>query len=149
MTDRTPSAELSWRNLTRTYEDFPLYLRCPVGLDYDTLALTFPVHVTVTHEFSLRRFDGAPEPRYNDTLEAFDQAVVRYFTASGEGCPVLVETFGGERNYYFYAKQSVDPQAVAADLRVRFPGLRLTASARSDPAWKFIRSYAKEFLNGA
>jgi hypothetical protein len=148
MTGPQLSAELSWLSVTRTYEGFPLYLRYPVGVDYNALAPLFPVHLTVVHEFSLRRVDGAPEPRYNETLEAFDLEVVRYFATSGEGCPVLVETFGGKRNYYFYAKESVDPQAVVAELQARFPGQRLTTSARSDPTWKFISRYAKEFLNG-
>lgn len=147
MTGPTLPPEYSWRTAACTYEGFPLYLRWPQGLNYDELQSTLPLHLTVTHEFSMRRTDGAPEPRYNDTLEDFDIAVTSYFATSRDGCPVLVETFGGKRNYYFYTKATVVPETVAGDLSARFPGHRLSATARTDSSWRFIRQYAKDFLD--
>jgi hypothetical protein len=102
--------------------------------------------LTVTHELSFRRLDGAPEPSYNRGLEDFDASVTGYFSKSREGQIVLVETFGGKRHYYFYVFPSVNVGAVLNDLRGRFPGYRLEAEARNDPSWSFIRRYTEEYL---
>jgi hypothetical protein len=118
-------------------------------LDFDALSARFPVHLTVSHEFSFRRFDGAPEPSYNSALEEFDVAVTRYFAGSNDGQVVLVETFGGTRHYYFYVAPSVTVGPMLADLRARFPGYRLEAEARADPSWNFIRCYTAEYLGKA
>ena len=126
-----------------------MYLRRPIGLDFDALSTRFPVHLTVRHEFTFRRFDGAPEPSYNRALEEFDVAVSSYFSRSQDGQVVLVETFGGTRHYYFYVSPVVTVESVLADLRERFPGYRLEAEARADPSWNFIRRYTAEYLSEA
>src|SRR5580658_9260358 len=91
------SAKIEWTTLSTEYEGFPLYLRFPHQIDHDALQEHFPVRLALTHEFTFRRFDGTPEPAYNDTLEEFDHSLVTYFESSGIGQIVLVETFGGKR----------------------------------------------------
>lgn len=147
MTTHDQSTDEPWESVQRTYEGFPLFLRRPVGLDFDSLSPNLPVHMTLTHEFSFRRFDGAPEPKYNKTLEEFDVAATRYFSGSGRGQIVLVETFGGNRHYYFYVGTDVDPKAVADELSVRFPGMKLSAESQEDRGWTFIRRYTVEYLD--
>ena len=142
-------ANQPWESLQRTYEGFPLYLRRPKNLDFDALASRFPVLLVMTHAFNFRRFDGAPEPTYNDRLEEFDSAVVRYFASSGTGQVVLVETFGGKRNYYFYSAATFSPKQMLSDLRGRFPGHHLEIESRNDPTWHFIRDYTNTYLNEA
>jgi hypothetical protein len=140
---------MAWESVQRTYEGYPLYLRRPAGLDFDALSPNFPVHLTITHELTFRRFDGAPEPAYNRGLEDFDVSVTRYFAETGGGQVVLVETFGGKRHYYFYVSPSVKVESVLSDLRGRFPGYKLEAEVRSDPGWTFIRRYTEEYLGEA
>jgi hypothetical protein len=140
-------APVFWESTQRTYEGFPLYLRRPKGLDFDSLSVSFPVHMVITHEFSFRRFDGAPEPRYDSVLEEFDLFVTGYFSETDKGQVVLVETFGGQRHYYFYVSPSVQVESVLSDLRSRFPGYKLEAAIRNDPGWKFIRNYTAEYLD--
>ena len=142
MTTGAEPEECEWATLTREYEGFPLYLRFPLRLDYNALQHTFPVRLVLTHTFSFRRFDGLPEARYNETLEEFDFALVTYFEASGLGQVVLVETFGGERNYYYYVAPSVDPEAISADIRSRYPGQKIELQSQADPSWRFIRRYS-------
>ena len=149
MTKDNAPEEYEWTTLTREYEGFPLYLRYPLRLNYNALQHRFPLRLVLTHVFSFRRFDGLPEARYNETLEDFDAALVTYFKASGLGQAVLVETFGGKRNYYYYVTASVDPEAVSADIRSRFPEQRMEVESKADPSWRFIRRYSGEFLNGA
>src|SRR5690242_12574904 len=111
------SAEVSWECTQRVYEGFPLFLRRPKGLDFDSLSARFPVQLTVTHEFSFRRFDGLPELTYNSRLEEFDLSMTRYFSKAESGQAVLVETFGGKRHYYFYVSPLVSVESVLVDLR--------------------------------
>lgn len=146
-TGNTPK-EYEWATLTREYEGFPLLLRRPLGLDYNALQHRFPVRLVLTHKFSFRRFDGLPEARYNHTLEEFDSSVATYFEASGFGQVVLVETFGGERNYYYYVTESVDPEAMSGDIRSRFPAQRIEIQTKADPSWRFIRRYSRDFFDG-
>jgi hypothetical protein len=144
----TNEPQTSWVSLRREHEGFPLYLRFPTALDYDALQSKLPVRLVVRHTFSLRRFDGAPEPRYNDTLEEFDRFVINYFANPDRGQVVLVETFGGERNYYFYLAGAAESETLLAAVRQRFPGQRVDAQSKSDPEWRFIRRYRAEYLEG-
>ena len=141
--------DLPWEATQLTYEGFPLYLRRPVGLDFDALRSTLTVHLTLTHELNFRRLDGAPESAYNRGLEDFDASVTGYFSDTGQGQIVLVETYAGKRHYYFYVSPSVKVDSVLVDLRRRFPGYRLEVEARSDPGWDFIRRYTADFLHEA
>ena len=148
MTVGNAPEEHEWATLSREHEGFPLLLRFPLRLNYDALQHRFPVRLALTHLFSFRRFDGLPEARYNETLEEFDDSLLTYFEANGLGQVVLVETFGGKRNYYYYVAGSIDPEAVAADIRSRFPAQRIEFQSKADPSWRFIRWYRKEFLEG-
>ena len=146
MTDRT--ANDPWVSLRREYEGFPLYLRYPSSLDYDALQSGLPVRLVLSHVFSFRRLDGAPEPDYNDTLEQFDLFLTRYFSRSGRGQIVLVETFGGKRNYYFYLADASESATLLSAVQDQFPGKRVTAQCADDPSWRFIRRYRADYFEG-
>ena len=118
-----------------------------MGLEFEALASKYRVHVTLTHEFNLRRMDGAPEPAYNETLEDFDIATTRLFRESEQGQVVLVETYGGRRNYHFYVSQEVDIDTVLGNWRRLHPGFRLEMTARPDPSWSFIKKYTEEYID--
>jgi len=139
------SSETTWMTLTREYEGFPLYLRFPRRIANEDLQSRFPVLWALTHTFSFRRFDGSPEPAYNDTLGEFDHALVTLFERDGLGHIVLVETFAGKRHYYFYVQSTVEWESVLHALRVRFPGYTLAARGKEDPTWQFLRQYRSDF----
>jgi hypothetical protein len=149
MSSLDSNAALPWESTQRIHEGFPLYLRRPVGLNFDALSSSFPVRLTITHALSFRRFDGLPEATYNRGLEEFDADLTNYFSMRREGQIVLVETFGGEHKYYFYVASSVDGENMLADLRARFPGYKLEVATSADPSWGFIRWYTKEHLGEA
>ena len=66
------------QNAAFEYEGYPHYLRRPSGLDFDTLAPSFPFQPVLTHTFEFMRRDGTPDPDYNagliDTDLPFDAA---------------------------------------------------------------------------
>ena len=146
MAPSNSEAESRWISIRREHEGFPLYLRYPAALDYALLQAKLPFRSVVTHAFSLRRFDGAPEPKYNDTLEAFDGFLTGYFASPDRGQIVLVETFGGERNYYFYIADPADTETLLTTVRRQFPGQRVDAECEKDSEWRFIQKYRAEYL---
>lgn len=134
----------SWLTAEKTYEGFPLLLRRPADLDVDSLRPLYPTLAVVTHEFTRRKLNGLPEPDYNDGLVDMDCELVRAFDAHRMGVPALVETFGGQRHYYFYVAQEADVPGVISVVARRYPSERLSWSVRPDPEWEFIESYARE-----
>jgi hypothetical protein len=135
-----------WLTAELEYEGFPLMLRRPATVDRERLQQMCCDLLTVTHRFSDRKPNGLPQPDYNNGLFALDLAVQRAFNESPDGAIVLIETFGGERNYYFYVSNSV-PVADRVDaIRRDFPGEAVDYSQRPDPDWTFIDKYARDYF---
>jgi hypothetical protein len=134
----------SWLTGETTYEGFPLLLRRPADFDINTLRPLYPNLAVVTHEFTKRQRNGLPESEYNHGLEAMDGELVAAFDVGRMGVAALVETYGGERNYYYYVVVDADVPAVISTISRRHPAERLTWSVRPDPTWNFIERYAEE-----
>ena len=134
----------SWLTAQKTHEGFPLILRRPADLDFDSLRPSFPTLAVVTHEFAKRKPNGLPEPDYNDGLAEMDQELVSVFDADRRGVPALVETFGGRRRYYYYVAADADVPAIISAVASRHPEERLSWTVHSDPRWGFIERYARE-----
>ena len=60
------------------------------------------------------------------------------------GVPVLVETFGGKRYYYFYVAADTDVPAIISAVASCYPEEQLLWTVRPDPQWGFLEKYAKE-----
>ena len=108
------------QNAAFEYEGYPHYLRRPSGLDFDTLAPSFPFQPVLTHTFEFMRRDGTPDPDYNAGLIDFDTPVTGYGFKS---------------------------KSMLADLRKRVPGLELSVAMSKDAKWSFIRKYTMENLS--
>jgi hypothetical protein len=134
----------TWLTGKKMYEGFPLFLRRPADLDVEGLRPIFPTLVIVTHEFTRRKSNGLPEPDYNLGLARMDHELLAAFDVDGMGVPVLVETFGGKRHYYFYVSRDADVSVAISAVVSNYPEERLSWSVRSDPEWGFIITYAKE-----
>ncbi len=121
-----------------------MFLRRPMDLDAGSLRPLYPTLVVVTHEFAKRMPNGLPDADYNDGLAEMDCELVEAFDANCTGVPVLVETFGGKRHYYFYVAQKADVSAAISAVARRYPTERLSWSVYPDPNWGFIESYARD-----
>ena len=137
---------LTWATAQKEYEGFPLMLRRPTNLHHDSLRLNFPTLAVVTHEFTERKPNGLPEPDYNESLFEMDVELVRAFDVGRMGVPVLVETFGGKRHYYFYGATGTDVPRIISAVASRYPKERLSWTVRPDPQWGFLDKYAKDFF---
>ncbi len=99
----------------------------------------------VSHEFTHRYPDGRPEPEYNKTLEDFDVAITSAFDSPPRGVPILVETFGGFRHYYFCVAPDADVAAIIQPITQTYPAEKLTWEYRTTPGWDFLAGYAERY----
>lgn len=137
------STHRRWVTSERTYEGFPLYLRRPTNADTAANRRRYLALAVITHEFTKRYPDGRPEPAYNKTLVDLDQKIVASFDSPPRGVPVLIETFGGKRHYYFYVVADTDVSAVLQAITRQYPNEKLTWDVRANDKWAFIDKYAK------
>ena len=135
---------LTWATAQKEHEGFPLMLRRPTNIDVDLFRPSHPTLAVVTHEFTKRWPNGLPEPDYNETLFEMDIELVEAFDAGQQGVPVLVETFGGKRHYYFYVTADTDVPATISAVAQRHPSERLSWTVRPDPQWGFLERYVKD-----
>ena len=75
-----------------------------------------------------------------------DAAIVRAFESTRSGVPVLVETFGGERNYYFYVASRADVAAILAPVVGSYPSEQVVWEVRPNNNWRLFDRYAKDFF---
>ena len=134
---------MPWKAKQLTHEGFPLLLRYPENLDVSSSRMKFPNLVVFPHQFSKVTPNGLPEADYNDSLTNFDTDIRKAFEAIG--IVVLIETFGGRRNYYSYVSPEADTASTVAKLTLNHPQEKLTWSIRPDSEWNFIQKYAQEF----
>jgi hypothetical protein len=139
----------SWANAELVYEGFPLFLRRPTDVDTSANRQKFPDLAVITHTFTQRYPDGRPEPGYNKTLSDFDYAVVTAFDALHSGVPVLVETFGGERNYYFCIAPHADVSSIVSAIATSYQNEQLSWEVSPTKGWSFLDRYAKDFFESA
>ena len=138
----------NWVVAQHDYRGFPLFIRYPNNLDYDKLQPRFPIRIVATIELTEVKDNGLPVSSYNNSLESFDNFVVEYFEKRAEGQCVLVETFGGKRQFYIYVSDSTDTAAFEKAIKQQFPQHSVTFEIERDAKWSLIRRYAKEYMDG-
>lgn len=143
----TASTNNSWVVSSRDYEGFPLFTRHPVGLDFDKLELIYPIRVIVALTFARVQENGLPERQYNETLEIFDNFITEYFEYRSNGQCVLVETYGGKRNFYLYVSKSADIKEFKKLVSEMFSQHQVEFDVIPDENWSLIRKYSVEILS--
>ncbi len=124
------------------YEGFPLYLRKP---DYEyvwSYQRDFTNIFCITHKLEKVKQNGLPESDYNKSLFDFDEYVVTLFDQDNKGIIVLIETYGGERHYYFYLKPNTDYESYVNFIKTKFPLNAIETWCKSDKEWNFLKSYS-------
>jgi hypothetical protein len=144
MTNAEPSKiGPTWFTAKRQHEGFPLLLRFPEKRDFDLLEKQYTKLLLIRHQLDKVLPSGLPEPAYNETLFEFDEQIVGMFGESG--IPVLVETFGGRRNYYIYVLPRLDISTAQTTLKAKYPTLTTAWTIHDGTGWKLIRRYSTEY----
>lgn len=86
-----------------------------------------------------------PEPSYNTTLGGLDADVHDTLEGCGGGLIMIVETFGGERNYYACVRDMDAHRNWLSELTRDHLEHELVGDFRSDDASGFYRRYRSDF----
>jgi hypothetical protein len=145
MNDSQTVADPPWLTAMVEHEGYPLALRLRPTADTAKNRARYPRLAVITHALAQVRPNGLPVPDYNDLLAEFDVAVVQAVAQGDAGLIVLVETFGGRRNYYAYVAAPDHAESAVDSLRKRFPEHQLSLAGRMDSEWRFLNQYRKLF----
>lgn len=132
---------MNWFTKDTIYDGFPLYLRRPAYENVWDYQNSFPQLFCVTHSFDKVKQNGLPESDYNKTLEDFDVELVNLFDPANEGIIVLVETYAGKRNYWYYLSTTIDYKTRVNRVRDKYPLHSIETSNHEDSDWGFIKEY--------
>ena len=135
-----------WVLSQHTYEGFPLCLRHVERLASPSRRKELPALAIITHTFSKRLPNGLHESDYNDSLLEMDLMLIDAMKDQKIGSPVLIETFGWKRMFYYYVVDQCFAEKRFEDLRPLFPAEELCFDSRADPDWGFIQRYAKDYF---
>ena len=87
--------------------------------------------------------NGLPETDYDKALADFDNHMCNLIDRNENGIPILIETFSGMRNYYYYVRPEVELESLLEAARLGFD-VELTAWEKIDPEWGFLGTYPIE-----
>ncbi len=132
---------MKWLSTDTIYDEFPLYLRHPDYEDIWSHQHNFPNLLCITHKLEKVRKNGLPESEYNLSLDDFDHELVSLFDYNKDGLIILVETFCGNRNYWYYISSDTDYNTIIADINKKFPSNIITIDCNADTDWGFIETY--------
>jgi hypothetical protein len=133
--------EMKWLTTETKYEGFPLYLRCPDYSNVWSYSDKFPNLFCITHKLDKVKDNGLPESDYNWSLMDFDGELVDIFDSENEGVIVLIETFGGERNYWYYIKSQVDYKSKIDRIQKKYVSNKIESHFQDDKDWGFLKKY--------
>ncbi len=133
--------EMKWLTTETEYEGFPLYLRLPDYKNIWGFKDKYPNLFCITHKLDKVKNNGVPESDYNLSLIDFDGDLVNLFDNDKEGIIVLIETFGGERNYWYYISSEIDPISKVKNIKKKYPSNMIETDFRADSDWGFIKKY--------
>jgi hypothetical protein len=131
----------AWLTTKIEHEGFPLYLRKP---DYSNIFIyinKFPRLLCVTQKLKKVTSNGLPESDYNMSLIDFDEQMTNLFDNENDGLIFLIETFGGDRSYYYFISESVDYEGRIKDLNNNYRDIELEVRSQTDKDWGFLKEY--------
>ena len=137
----TTKKEMKWLTTETKYEGFPLYLRLPDYKNVWSYKDKYSNLFCITHKLEKVKDNGLPESDYNLSLIDFDGDLSDLFDNDKEGITILIETFGGERNYWYYISSKVDYESKVDNISKKFPSNKIETNFRDDKDWGFIKKY--------
>lgn len=135
---------MEWLTTETEYDGLPLYLRLPNYKNVWEYKSKYPKLICIKHEFNRVKNNGLATAEYNESLIDFDGEVVNLFDPNKSGIVILVETYGGARNYWFYI---TDPKFffnTFEELKSKHSDKKLELDYRNDSDWSFIKDYPVE-----
>lgn len=133
---------MEWQTTRTEYEGLPLYLRIPNYKNIWEYKSKYTELINITHEFESTKDNGLPTSDYNKSIMDFDLEVINIFEDE-ENCGIifLVETCGGERNYWFYGEDSKAISKLFDELKSKYPDKKIKLDCQNNTDWSFLKDY--------
>ena len=132
---------MKWFTTDTVYDGLPLHLRRPAYENVWNDQNSFSQLFCITHKLDMVKGNGLPESAYNKTLDGFDEELVNLFNPANEGIIILIETFSGKRNYWYYLSRSTSYNLKVSLLKEKYPSHSMVTSYNDDSDWGFIKEY--------
>ncbi|TPG35497.1 DUF695 domain-containing protein [Flavobacterium pectinovorum] len=133
--------KMEWLTTRTEYEGLPLYLRIPNYKNIWEYKSKYPVLISITLEFESIKDNGLPTSDYNKSLMDFDLEVINIFEGENCGIIFLIETYGGERNYWFYGEDSKTISNLFNELKSKYSDKKIKLDYQNNADWSFINDY--------
>lgn len=137
---------MTWSTLETEHEGFPLLLRRPDYPDIWQFKKQFPQLISIHHSLEKVTANGLPEKKYNKTLADFDDSMCSLFEKTQQGIIFLVETYGGNRSYYYYTSLEYDIAPLIKKIKRQYK-VSLETSSIVDKRWNFLKKYPIEIFS--
>ena len=136
---------MTWSTKEIEYEGLPLLLRRPNHTDVWNFKRVFSKLISIEHHLAEVLSNGLPESVYNESLADFDNHMCNLLHESDNGIALIIETFSGKRNYYYYVRPRFQLECLVEAVRSCF-NVDLTAWEKKDPEWSFLETYPIEIF---
>lgn len=131
---------MTWFTIEVKYDGLPLLLRKPNHTSIWSFEGKFNRLVSIEHTLDKVTSNGLPEKTYNATLTEFDHHMCTLLEQSDEGIIILIETFSGKRNYYYYTLPELSTDQLMTQAENKF-AVKLRIRTKLDTGWDFLRTY--------
>jgi hypothetical protein len=131
---------MTWSTSEIEYEGLPLLLRSPDHSNVWEFKKRLTKLVSIVHLLDKVNSDGLPERKYNLTLADFDYFMCSLFDKSTDGIILLIETFSGKRNYYYYTLPDFNIDPLIEKAKIKFK-VNLDSWTQADLNWGFLDDY--------
>ena len=132
---------MKWNSLDTISDGFPLYLRKPEYENVWAYQNNFTELFCITHKLEKVKQNGLPEQEYNRSLSDFDHHLCELFNKNKQGIIVLIETYGGERNYWYYIKLNTEYISNIDLVKHKYPQQSIEIWSKKDTDWGFLKTY--------
>jgi hypothetical protein len=122
------------------YQGFPLHLRYKKGENGDKCNKI----ETITLKLDKSNSNGLPEDNYNLSLMEFDTTLVNKMEEYNMSFPIIIETFAGKRNFYFFTDSDSALISKFDLIKSKYPTYSLSINVTNKTYNDFKQSYFKE-----
>lgn len=140
--------EMKWLTTETIYDGLPLYLRLPDYENVWSFKDNYSNLFCITHKLDKVKDNGLPKYDYNLSLMDFDGDLANLFDNEKEGIIVLIETYGGARNYWYYISSKIDYKTKVENISKKYPSNKIETDFRADLDWGFIKKYPIKLYAG-
>lgn len=135
-----PNAD-RWIDTSMVYDGHPINVIFPVYSNLNRYRNQFSDILSVSYRPPLMLDDGISVQNFDGSIENLDQLLQDLFLARKTGFLFLIETYAGNRQYFYLIKPDCNVEYSMDSIQKEFPDLNLFFYRKTDPQWRFFKQY--------